>query len=407
MVSFEDIRQMFPILNQKVHDKYPLIYFDNAATTQKPLCVIEALSNYYLKYNANVHRGTHYLSSLATDMFEEARLEVASFINAPTKEEIIFTRGTTEGINLLAHSLCKTFLNEGDKVMFTQMEHHSNIVPWQVAAQQYKLNFDYIPFNDKGDLELDKLYNLTDEELPKILSICHISNTLGTINPIKQIIDFCHKKHIIVVIDGAQAIAHTKVDVQDLDADFYVFSGHKVYAPMGIGVLYGKKQLLDKMEVYQSGGEMIKDVTLEKTTFNSLPYKFEAGTPSVADAIGLSVALKWFRTLDLEQIFLYEDNLMNYAQEQLLAIDGLHIFGQSDKKASCISFLCKDIHHLDLGTLLDAMGVAIRTGHHCAEPVMQKYNVSGMDRLSFALYNTKDEIDNFIGCLKKAIKMLS
>ncbi len=407
MVSFEDIRQQFPILNQKINDKYPLIYFDNAATTQKPLCVISSLTDYYSKYNANVHRGVHYLSALATDMFEQARQRVCSFINAKNKEEIIFTRGTTESINLLAHSICKSLLNEGDKIMFTEMEHHSNIVPWQVAAKEYKLNFDYIPFNDKGELEVEQFYNLPKQELPKVLSLCHISNTLGTVNPIKQIIDFCHKNDIIVIVDGAQAIAHTKVDVQYLDADFYVFSGHKVYAPMGIGVLYGKSQLLEKMDVYQSGGEMIKEVTLKKTTFNALPYKFEAGTPSVADAIGLSVALQWFENLNLENVFQYEDYLLNYANEQLLAIDGVLTFGQSKDKASCISFLYKDVHHLDLGTLLDAMGIAIRTGHHCAEPVMQHYNISGTDRLSFAVYNTKDEIDKFVIYLKKAIKMLS
>ena len=406
MVSFENIREQFPILNQKIHDKYPLIYFDNAATTQKPISVIQSITDYYKKYNANVHRGVHYLSGLATDMFEQARETVRSFINAKSKDEIIFTRGTTESLNLLAHSICQSLLQPNDKIMFTEMEHHSNIVPWHINAKEFNLRFDYIPFNDKGELELNKLYNLPDKELPKVLSICHISNTLGTVNPIKEIIDFCHRKNIIIIIDGAQAIAHTKVDIQSLDADFYVFSGHKVYAPMGIGILYGKRNLLEKIAVYQGGGEMIKEVTLQKTIFNDLPYKFEAGTPSVADAIGLGVALKWVEQLNLDNVFQYEEYLLSYATEQLKTIDGIRIFGNSEHKSSCISFLYKNVHHLDLGTLMDAMGIAIRTGHHCAEPVMQHFSISGTDRMSFALYNTKAEIDRFVECLKKAVQML-
>lgn len=405
MVDLSSIRKEFKILDQKINNKYPLVYLDNAATTQKPDCVISSLVDYYTKYNANVHRGVHYLSTIATDKFEWAREKVKTFINAKYSQEIIFTRGTTESINLVAHSFC-SLLQKGDKIMFTQMEHHSNIVPWQENAKLFGLKIDYLLFDNKGDLVLDKLYNMNKNELPKLLSLTHISNTLATINPIKEIIRFCHNNNIIVLVDGAQAIAHTFVDVQDLDADFYVFSGHKVYAPMGIGILYGKKTILEKLNIYQAGGEMIKEVTLDKTTFNSLPYKFEAGTPSVADAIGLGVALQWFDSLDRKQIFDYENALYSYLDNQLRQIEGLVIYGNSCYRSSCISFLVDGIHHLDLGTLLDAMGVAIRTGHHCAEPVMQKFSISGTDRVSLALYNTDMEIDYFINSLKKAILML-
>ena len=402
MVDITEIRKQFPILETKVNN-YPLVYLDNAATTQKPLCVIDSLSNYYLKYNANVHRGVHYLSSLATDMFEQAREEVKEFLNAESTSEIIFTRGTTESINLLAHSFAKSFLKEEDTVLITEMEHHSNIVPWQIAAEDYHFTLDYLRFDDNG--ELMNVKQMILQYKPKLLAITYVSNTLGTINPVKEIIDFCHQHSVLVMLDAAQAVAHTKVDIKDLDADFLVFSGHKIYAPMGIGVLYGKRNLLDKLSVYQAGGEMIKEVTMQKTTYNDLPYRFEAGTPSVADAIGLSVALNWFRSLPFD-VFQYEDEIFSYALDGLKSLQNIRIFGNAKQKTSCISFLANNVHHLDLGTLLDAMGVALRTGHHCAEPVMQHFHIEGTDRISFALYNTKQEIDYFIDSIEKALKML-
>ena len=404
MVDISFIRSQFPILETKVRDKYPLVYLDNAATTQKPFAVINSLLDYYTKYNANVHRGGHYLSGLATDMFEQSREIVRAFINASSKEEIIFTRGTTESINLVAHSFCKSFLTREDTVMITQMEHHSNIVPWQIARDNFGFSLDYLTFDDNGELE-----NVREKILsvkPKLLSLCHISNTLGTVNNIKEIISFCHQNGCYVLIDGAQSIAHKIIDVKDLDADLFVFSGHKVYAPMGVGVLFGKKDILEKMDVYHGGGEMIKEVTMEKTTYNDLPYKFEAGTPSVADVIGLGTALSWLKSMDMPSIIEYEDSLLQYATERLNEIDGIRIFGNAKHKSSCISFLADGVHHLDLGTLLDAMGVAIRTGHHCAEPVMQKFAIEGTDRLSIAAYTTKEEIDIFITSLNKALKML-
>ncbi|MBO6118223.1 MAG: SufS family cysteine desulfurase [Bacteroidales bacterium] len=404
MVDIAYIRGQFPILETKVRNKYPLVYLDNAATTQKPFAVINALLDYYTKYNANVHRGVHYLSGLATDMFEQSRDTVRAFINASCKEEIVFTRGTTESINLVAHSFCKTFLTKQDTVMITQMEHHSNIVPWQIARDNFGFKLDYLTFDDNGELE-----NLKEKILsvkPKLLSLCHISNTLGTVNDIKEIIAFCHQNGCLVLIDGAQSVAHQIIDVQDLDADFFVFSGHKVYAPMGIGVLYAKKDILETMDVYHGGGEMIKEVTMEKTTYNDLPYKFEAGTPSVADAVGLAAALSWLKSMDMPSIISYEDSLLQYAEGRLKEIKGIRIFGNAKHKSSCISFLADGVHHLDLGTLLDAMGVAIRTGHHCAEPVMQRFGIEGTDRLSVAAYTSHQEIDTFISSLNKALGML-
>ncbi len=404
MIDISYIRAQFPILETKIRDKYPLIYLDNAATTQKPIAVINSLLDYYTKYNANVHRGVHYLSGLATDMFEQSRITVQEFINAKLSQEIIFTRGTTESFNLLAHCFAKSFLSEGDTVMITQMEHHSNIVPWQIASEDYGFKLDYLTFDDNGEIEDFEKKILATK--PKLLSVCHISNTLGTINDIKHIIDFCHKHDCLVAIDAAQSIAHKVIDVQSLDADFLAFSGHKVYAPMGVGVLYGKKDLLDKMAVYHGGGEMIKTVTMEKTTYNGLPYKFEAGTPSVADVIGLATALKWLKAMSFEDIIAHEDEVFQYAANRLKEVKDLRIFGNAKAKSSCISFLVAGVHHLDLGTLLDAMGVAIRTGHHCAEPVMQKFGIEGTDRLSIAAYTTKDEIDVFMQSLDKALKML-
>lgn len=405
MFDVDYIRKDFPLLDEKVRGKQNLIYFDNAASTQKPRCVIDALSNYYTHLNANVHRGVHWLSGKATDEFELARQRVQQFINAPHSEDIIFTRGTTESINLLAESLSKSFLSEDDEVIITEMEHHSNIVPWHIARDKYHFTLKYIPITDKGELNLDVFRQILSPKT-KLVSLAHISNTLGTVNPIKEIISLCHKNKTMVIVDGAQSIAHLDIDVQDMDCDFYCFSGHKVYAPMGIGVLYGKKEHLEKMYPYQGGGEMIKEVSMEQTVFNDVPFRFEAGTPSVADTIGLGVALEYIKQIGMKDIIEYEDRLMDYATERLQAIEGVRIFGNSENKSSCISFLVEGIHHLDLGTMLDMQGVAIRTGHHCAEPVMRRYGIEGTDRISFALYNTIEEIDSFIICLKKAISML-
>lgn len=405
MFDVDYIRKDFPLLDEKVRGKQNLIYFDNAASTQKPRCVIDALSNYYTHLNANVHRGVHWLSGKATDEFELARQRVQQFINAPHSEDIIFTRGTTESINLLAESLSKSFLSEDDEVIITEMEHHSNIVPWHIARDKYHFTLKYIPITDKGELNLDVFRQILSPKT-KFVSLAHISNTLGTVNPIKEIISLCHQNKTMVIVDGAQSIAHLDIDVQDMDCDFYCFSGHKVYAPMGIGVLYGKKEYLEKMYPYQGGGEMIKEVSMEQTVFNDVPFRFEAGTPSVADTIGLGVALEYIKQIGMKDIIEYEDRLMDYATERLQAIEGVRIFGNSENKSSCISFLVEGIHHLDLGTMLDMQGVAIRTGHHCAEPVMRRYDIEGTDRISFAMYNTIEEIDNFIICLKKAISML-
>lgn len=405
MFDVDYIRKDFPLLDEKVRGKQNLIYFDNAASTQKPRCVIDALSNYYTHLNANVHRGVHWLSGKATDEFELARQRVQQFINAPHSEDIIFTRGTTESINLLAESLSKSFLSEDDEVIITEMEHHSNIVPWHIARDKYHFTLKYIPITDKGELNLDVFRQILSPKT-KLVSLAHISNTLGTVNPIKEIISLCHQNKTMVIVDGAQSIAHLDIDVQDMDCDFYCFSGHKVYAPMGIGVLYGKKEYLEKMYPYQGGGEMIKEVSMEQTVFNDVPFRFEAGTPSVADTIGLGVALEYIKQIGMKDIIEYEDKLMDYATERLQAIEGVRIFGNSENKSSCISFLVEGIHHLDLGTMLDMQGVAIRTGHHCAEPVMRRYDIEGTDRISFAMYNTIEEIDNFIICLKKAISML-
>ncbi len=405
MLNIDYIRKDFPLLNEKVRGRQNLIYFDNAASTQKPQCVIDSLTNYYTHLNANVHRGVHWLSGKATDEFELARQRVQHFINAPHQENIIFTRGTTESLNLLAESLSKSFLSEGDEVVITEMEHHSNIVPWHIARDKYHFTLKYIPITDKGELNLDVFRQILSSKT-KIVSLAHISNTLGTINPIKEIINLCHKNKTMVIIDGAQSIAHLSIDVQDMDCDFYCFSGHKVYAPMGIGVLYGKKELLEKMYPYQGGGEMIKEVSMQETTFNNIPFRFEAGTPSVADTIGLGAALEYIKAIGVKDIIEYEDQLMVYATEEMKKIDGVRIFGNSENKSSCISFLVEGIHHLDLGTILDMQGVAIRTGHHCAEPVMRRFGIEGTDRISFAMYNTIEEIDNFILYLKKAIQML-
>ncbi len=405
MLDVKQIRKDFPLLDEKVRGKQKLVYLDNAATTQKPQCVIDSLTHYYTHLNANVHRGVHWLSGIATDEFELARQRVRSFINAPDSENIIFTRGTTESLNLLAESLSKSFLDEDSEVIITEMEHHSNIVPWHIARDKYHFILKYIPFTEEGELDMEAFKNLLTPKT-KLVSLAHISNTLGTINPVKEIISLCHRNNTMVIIDGAQSIAHLSVDVQDMDCDFYCFSGHKVYAPMGIGVLYGKKEYMEKMYPYQGGGEMIKEVSMHETVFNDIPFRFEAGTPSVADAIGLGVALEYIKQTGIQEIIDYEDNLMKYATEKLKSTDAIRIFGNAKEKSSCISFLVEGIHHLDLGTILDMQGIAIRTGHHCAEPVMKHFNIEGTDRVSFAMYNTIEEIDSFISCLNKSITML-
>jgi cysteine desulfurase/selenocysteine lyase len=401
----QKIREDFPILKTQVRGKN-LVYFDNAATTQKPISVIERIQKYYLEENSNVHRGVHYLSELATKEFESARETIRNFINAESIEEIIFTRGTTEAINLVANSFGKTFISEGDEIIISEMEHHSNIVPWQILCEEKKAKLKIIPFDDNGDLILDELENLITGRT-KLISVVHISNSLGTINPIKKIIEIAHSYAIPVLLDGAQSIMHTKIDVQDLGCDFFVFSGHKIYGPTGIGVLYGKKELLEQMSPYQGGGDMIKSVTFEKTTYNDLPYKFEAGTPNIEGAIGLKAAIDYLNEIGLEQISVYENELLQYATDKLSEIPQLKIIGTAKEKASIISFILENIHPHDVGTILDFEGIAVRTGHHCTQPVMQHFNIPATTRASFSFYNTKEEIDQFFNAIQKVIKVFS
>lgn len=404
-MSLEEIRKDFPILNEKINNK-PLVYLDNAATTQKPIQVIDAMMNYYLHLNSNVHRGVHTLSQKATNEFELARKTVQEFISAKEQEEIIFTRGTTESINLVASSFCEKFLNQGDEIIISELEHHSNIVPWQLAKEKHKFKIKVLPFKDNGELDLEVFKTLLNSKT-KLVSVSHVSNALGTINPVKEIIELAHKQGVPVLIDGAQGVPHFKIDVQDLDCDFYVFSGHKMYAPMGIGVLYGKREYLDIMPPYHGGGEMIKEVSFEGTTFNDLPYKFEAGTPSVSDVLGLKAAIDYMNEIGFDFIEKHEEFLMEYTTKRLLEIEDLKIYGTSKHKAGGISFNLKDVHPFDVGTLLDQLGIAIRTGHHCAQTVMQHYGIVGTARVSFGIYNTKEEIDYFIESLKKVKTMLS
>lgn len=397
-------RADFPILDQKVNG-YPLVYLDNAATTQKPKAVIDALSDYYTTINSNIHRGVHHLSQLATDQFEAARRTAQAFIHAPHAHEVVFTRGTTESVNLIASSFAKRFLKAGDEVLISEMEHHANIVPWQLACETHDAHLRVIPFDENGNLILDDLDNLLTDRT-KIVAVAHVSNSLGTINPVKAIIDKAHAKGIPVMIDGAQAVSHLNVDVQALDCDFYCFSGHKMFAPMGIGVMYGKEKWLNEMPPYQGGGEMIHTVTFEKTTYNALPFKFEAGTPAVGDVIGLKTAIDYINTLGIEQIARQEQELLKYATEQLLTIDGLRIYGTVPEKSAIISFNIKGLHPFDVGTLIDQMGIAVRTGHHCTQPVMDHFHIPGTIRASFALYNTKEEVDYLVNAVKKALMML-
>jgi cysteine desulfurase/selenocysteine lyase len=398
------IREEFPILHQDIQGK-PLIYFDNAATTQKPKSVIDALSNYYLKINSNVHRGAHTLAERATEAFEQTRKAAQQFINSPSEEQVIFTRGTTESINLVAQSYGRTFLKEGDEILISSLEHHSNIVPWQIVASQTGAKIKVIPVFDNGELDMEAYKNLLSEKT-KIVAVVHVSNALGTINPVKEIIQKAHEVGAKVVIDGAQACPHLEIDVQDLDVDFYAMSGHKVYAPTGIGLLYGKRELLEAMPPYMGGGEMIKDVSYEASTYNVLPYKFEAGTPNIADTVALRLAFEFVNSLTKSDIIAHEQMLLDYGTQKLSAIDGLQIIGTAKEKASVISFVVDGVHHYDMGLMLDANGIAIRTGHHCTQPLMKRLNLDGTARASFAVYNTKEEIDTFAETLEMVIERL-
>lgn len=404
MMNINKLREQFPVLDQQVYGK-PLVYFDNAATTQKPLCVIERERDYYLHENCNIHRGVHYLSQKATEAYEHARQTVADFIHANEAREIVFTRGTTESLNLLATSFEHFFIEKGDKVLVTTMEHHSNLVPWQQMVQRHQGQLLVVPMDDNGVLDLEQYEKLLQES-PKVVSIAHISNVLGTINPVKQMTAMAHQYGIPVVIDGAQSIAHHPIDVQDIDCDFFVFSGHKMYAPMGIGGLYGKAEWLEKLPPYQFGGEMVDTVSFEKTTFNVLPYKFEAGTPNVGAALGLETAIQFLQGLNKSEVEAHETQLLQSAIQQLSEVEGIRFIGQAEQHSGLVSFIIKGVHPYDLGTLIDKMGVAVRTGHHCAEPVMTRFGIPGTVRASFALYNTIEEVETFIKAVEKAAMML-
>lgn len=403
MINIEAIRQDFPILEREVYGK-PLIYLDNGATTQKPRCVVESIVNEYYSVNANVHRGVHFLSQQATELHEESRKTVQRFINARSSNEIIFTRGTTEAINLIAFTFGEAFCKEGDEIIISVMEHHSNIVPWQLLAARKGITIKVVPMNEKGELLMDE-YSAMFSERTKLVSLTHVSNVLGTVNPIKKIAEIAHEHGVPVLADGAQAVPHMKVDVQDLDVEFYAFSGHKMYGPTGVGVLYGKEEWLDKLPPYQGGGEMIQTVSFEKTTFNELPFKFEAGTPDYIGTTALAVGIDYISALGMEQIAAYEHELTNYAMQQMRTIEGMRIFGEADQKGSVISFLVGDIHHFDMGTLLDRLGIAVRTGHHCAQPLMQALGIEGTVRASFGIYNTKAEVDALVQGIERVRKM--
>jgi cysteine desulfurase/selenocysteine lyase len=400
-----EIRKQFPILGREVKGK-PLVYLDNAATTQKPQAVIDALVHYYSYYNANIHRGIHTLAEEATAAYEATRDAVQQFINAPSREEIIFTKGTTEGINLVASTWGRQNIGEGDEVIISTIEHHSNIVPWQMLCEEKGATLRTIPVNEKGELVIEEYDQLLNEKT-KLVAVNHVSNSLGTINPVKYIIDAAHKVGAVVLIDGAQSSVHLDIDVQDMDCDFFAFSSHKVYGPTGAGVLYGKRALLESMPPYQGGGEMIKDVTFEKTTYNDLPYKYEAGTPNIADVIVFKAALDFTRELGKDKIRAHENELLKYATGQLQEINGLRIIGRAKEKISVISFVVDGLHPQDIGILLDNSGIAVRTGHHCTQPCMRYFEIPGTVRASFALYNTKEEVDALMKGLHKAIKMLS
>jgi len=397
-------REEFPLLSRDVYSK-PLVYFDNAATTQKPRIVIDAIASYYTLKNANIHRGAHFLANLSTGEFEDVRELISRFIGSVEKEEIIFTSGTTESINLVAQSFGRKFLKRGDEILLSELEHHSNIVPWQMVAEDVGAVIKVIPVTEIGELDLSEIDALLTERT-KVLGITHVSNALGTINPIKELVRKAKAVGAYVLVDGAQAVSHMRVDVNDLGCDFYVFSSHKLYGPMGVGVLYGKRSLLEQMPPYKGGGEMIKTVSFSGTTYNDLPYKFEAGTPNVEGVLGLGAAIKFVLELGMENIAIHENDLIQYATSQISAIEGIQFYGTAPKKSAVLSFNVEGLHPYDLGTLLDKQGVAVRTGHHCAQPLMEKYGIPGTVRASFALYNLKSEIDVFIVALEKAVKML-
>ena len=402
MYDIQKIRQDFPILGREVYGR-PLVYLDNAATTQKPLCVLDAMRDEYLNVNANVHRGVHYLSQQATDLHEAARETVRRFINARKTEEVVFTRGTTEAINLVASSFCQSQMKPGDEVLVTEMEHHSNIVPWQLQAERLGLKVKHLPITDDGLLDLSSLISHLSSRT-RLVSVAHVSNVLGTVNPVKEIIQAAHERGIPVMVDAAQSAPHMKLDVQALDCDFLALSGHKMYGPTGVGVLYGKEEWLEKLPPYQGGGEMIDKVTWEKTTFERLPFKFEAGTPDYVATHGLATAIKYIESVGLDEIEAYEKGLTQYALEQLRTIDGLVVYGPSVRDA-VVSFNVGTIHHLDIGTLLDRLGIAVRTGHHCAQPLMDRLGISGTVRASFAMYNTREEVDALVAGVKRVRQM--
>ena len=397
--SIQKIRSYFPILHKEVYNK-PLVYFDSAATAQKPIQVLMAEERLHNDFYGNIHRAAHFMADKATEQFEEVRSKIKDFINAEHREEIIFTKGTTESINLVAFSFCEQFLTEGDEIIVSEMEHHSNIVPWQLAALRKKATIVTLPFSDSGELQLDKLPSLINKKT-KLIAVAQVSNVLGTINPVAEIIKMAHDNNVVVLIDGAQAVQHLQVDVQKLDADFYAFSAHKIYGPNGVGVLYGKKKWLDQMPPYQGGGEMISEVSFDGTTFNEIPFKFEAGTPNITGVVAFGAVIDFIKEIGLENIAEWENGLLNYASEKLKQIAGLRIYGEATAKSSVISFNIDGIHPYDLGMLLDKMGVAVRTGHLCADTVIQHFGIQGCVRISFGMYNTKDEIDYFIETLNK------
>ena len=396
------IRKDFPILKSKINN-HNLVYFDNAATTQKPNSVIKAISNYYEKYNSNIHRGVHTLAEKATDEFEKTRRKIKDFINAKSEKEIIFTRGTTEGINLISSSLGKYKFSEGDEIIISEMEHHSNIVPWQMLAKEKKLKLNTINVTEEGEIDLHNFKNIISSKT-KLVSLVHISNTLGSINPIKEVIEICNSNNIISVIDGAQASAHSIIDVQKLNCDFYVLSAHKMYGPTGVGLVYGKENILEEMPPYMGGGEMIKDVKFSGTSYNDLPYKFEAGTPNIGDVIGFKEAINYIENLGKDQIINYENKLRDYTKKKLSSIEGFKIIGTSEKKVGIFSFSIENFHYYDFGLLLDAKGIAVRTGHHCTQPLMDKYKLDGTARISLALYNTEEEVDYFVESAQNILK---
>ena len=404
ILDINKIRQDFPILNEKINGK-DLVYFDNAATTQKPLVVLDALTNYYGHYNANIHRGIHFLAEKATAAFEDSRTSIQHFLNAKHREEIILTYGTTDGINLIAQTYGRKFLKEGDEIIISTLEHHSNIVPWQMLCEEKGCILKVIPIDDNGDLILEEYEKMLSEKT-KFVSVIHVSNALGTINDIKFIIEKAHEVGAKVLIDGAQAVSHFTIDVQVLDMDFYVFSAHKIFGPTGMGVLYGKKDLLNSMPPYRGGGEMIKEVTFEKTTYNELPYKFEAGTPNIADVVAVKFAIDYINELGKENIAAYEEELLKYATEQLSEIGGLRIVGQAKEKVSVVSFVIDGVHPQDIGVILDQQGIAVRTGHHCTQPLMNRFKIPGTSRASFAVYNTTEEIDKLVKGIHKVKKMV-